>query len=549
MNPASRLLTIFLILLSALPLAAQWGGTLRFTMRVEPRTLHPWLAADEGSKMASYLIAGSLVNIHRVTQKIEPALATGWKWSEGGRAVTFELRRGVRFSDGTPLSVEDVAYSIRGVLDPALASPHASTLRVGGADPVVTVLSPSRVSVRFAAPPAGWERIFAELAILSAKSPLRERAGLGPFVAAERKPGVSIRFARNPHYWRTGPGGRAFPYFDAVDVAIQSNPEMEFKKFERGEIDLIARVDPATFERLKALRPAAARNLGASMDPEVLWFNLTGKAEPSYKNEWFASRAFRQAVSAAIRRQDLARIAFKTFATPADGPVSPANKAWVNTSVKRARFDLAAARRLLEKEGFRLASGNLVDRAGRRVEFSLVTNAGSATRMRMAALIQQDLKALGIEVRIATLDFPSLVERISRTFAYDACLLGQNNVDSDPNGVMNIWLSSAPNNPWHPAQAKPSRAWEAEIDRAMNAQASTADYGQRKKQFDRMQEIAHAEEPVIYLVYKNVLAAVGEGLINTQPAVLYPHVIWNIDELAAAPGRAPAASTQVLSQR
>lgn len=535
------------LLVAPLPLPAQWGGTLRFVTGAEPRTMHPWLASEEASQTATFLTSACLVRIHRVTQKVEPALATGWKWSDGGRTVTFDLRRGVRFSDGTPFSAADVAYTIRGVLDAALASPQASSMRVGGADPVVTVLSPTRVAVRFAAAPAGWERIFGGLAILSAQSPKREQAGLGPFVLAERKPGISLRFVRNPHYWRSGPGGRALPYFYEVEMAIQANREIEFKRFERAEIDFISRVTPDTFERLRALRPAAARNLGASMDPEILWFNLTGKAEPSYKNEWFASRAFRQAVSAAIRREDLARIAFKSLATAAEGPVSPANKAWVNTSIRRARFDLPAAKKLLEKDGFRMTgAARLVDRAGRPVEFSIVTNAGNAARMKMATLIQQDLKALGIEVRIATLDFPSLVERISRTFAYDACLLGQSNIDSDPNGVMNIWLSSAPNNPWHPLQAKPSSAWEAEIDRLMNAQAATADHGQRRKHFDRVQEIARSEEPVIYLVFKNVLAAIGERLANTEPAVLYPHVIWNIDELAAAPGKA-TARTQVSS--
>ena len=539
-----RCLAILLAL--ACEAAAQWGGTLRFAVQGEPKVTHPWLAADSASFTVANLGSAGLIRLHHVTQKVEPGLATSWKWSDGGRTVTFELRRGVRFSDGSAFTAEDVAASILKVVDPALASPHASPLRVGGAAPEAKAIGPYKVSIRFAAPPAGWERLFAGLAILPAGAPVGSDApaGLGPFVLASRQPGSGLVFTRNPHYWRTGPGGRALPYADRVELAVQTNREIELLRFERGEFDLIDKLDPDSFRRLAASRPAAAKNLGPSLDPEMLWFNQTGRAAPAYKSEWFGSRPFRQAVSMAIRRQDLVRIAWQGLATVAGGPVSPANKIWVNGSLGPARFDPAAARRLLEKDGFRLVGKRLMDRRGHPVEFSLITNAGNAARQRMATLIQQDLEALGIVVRLATLDMASLVERISRTFAYDACLLGQNNVDSDPNGLMNIWLSSAPNNPWHPLQAAPSSPWEAEIDRLMNAQAATADAGARRKHFARVQEIARAEEPVIYLVYKNVLSAVGERLANSQPALLYPHVSWNIDELAVS-----SATTQLSSLR
>ena len=527
------------------PAAAQWGGVIRFAVQTEPKVTHPWLAAEASSHAVTYLTSAGLIRIHRVTQKVEPWLATSWKWSDDGRTVTFELRRGVRFSDGSPFSAEDVRASLVGVLDPALASPHALVLQVGGKPPEITVVNAHKIAIRFAAPPAGWERLFGDLAMLPA-SGAAAAAGLGPFVLASRKTGVSVTLARNPHYWRNGPGGRALPYADGVEISIQANREIELQRFGRGELDFINKLDPDSFKRLSASHPSAARNLGPSLDPEILWFNQTGRAAPAFKDAWFRSRNFRQAVSLAIRREDLVRVAWQSLATASSGVVSPANKAWVNASIPPARFDLAAARKLLEKDGFRLAGARLLDRSGNPVEFSLITNAGNATRQRMGALIQQDLKALGIEVRLAALDFPSLVERISRTFAYDACLLGQNNVDSDPNGLMNIWLSSAPNNPWRPQQLKPSTEWEASIDRLMRAQASTADASARRRYFAQVQEIAHAEKPVIYLLYKNALAAVGARLGHAQPSLLYPHVYWNIDELVVGPGVGPA-KTQLSS--
>ncbi len=542
----TRLLPI--ILIAVVPARAQWGDTLRFAIGAEPKVVHPWMATDGPSQTIGYLTSAGLIRIHRITQKVEPALATSWEWSDGGRTITFELPQGVRFSDGSAFTANDVAASIRQVLDPAIASPHAAVLRVGGKAPVATVLGPFRVSIRFAAPPAGWERLFGDLAMLPAGGATVERPiGLGPFLVASRKAGSSIILTRNPYYWRLGPGGRALPYVDTVEVTVQANRQIELLRFTRGELDFINRLEPATLTRLAATHPKAARNLGPSLDPEIMWFNQTDRVAPGYKAVWFRSRRFRQAVSLAIRRADLARIAWESLATVADGPVSLANQAWVNSSLGPAKFDLEEARRQLVKDGFRLVNGRLVDREGHAVEFSLITNAGNAGRQRMGTLIQQDLKALGMEVRLAMLDFRSLVERISQTFAYDACLLGQSNVDPDPNGLMNIWLSSAPNNPWHPMQTAPSTPWEAEIDRLMQAQAATVDAAARRKFFARVQEIARAEEMVIYLVYRNLLSAVSERLNNAKPALLFPHVFWNVDELSVMPAAKPAKTAPELS--
>src|SRR6202007_3410544 len=98
--------------------------------------------------------------------------------------------------------------------------------------------------------------------------------------------------------------------------------------------------------------------------------------------------------------------------------------------------------RRLQADGFRFDGKTLFDRGGQRVEFSIVTNAGNKARERMATMIQQDMTKIGIQVNVVTLDFPSLIERITRTFDYDACLLGLVNTDLDPNSQMNVWLSS-----------------------------------------------------------------------------------------------------------
>jgi peptide/nickel transport system substrate-binding protein len=146
-------------------------------------------------------------------------------------------------------------------------------------------------------------------------------------------------------------------------------------------------------------------------------------------------------------------------------------------------------------------------------------------------MIQQDLAAIGIRLNVVTLDFMSLMERITRTFNYEACLLGLVNDELDPNAQMNIWLSSAENHQWNPQQKTPATAWEAEIDRLMRLQASTLDGKRRKQAVDRVQEIVWEQEPFIYLVNKNALSAVSPNVHHARPVALRPQTFWNIDEL------------------
>jgi peptide/nickel transport system substrate-binding protein len=183
---------------------------------------------------------------------------------------------------------------------------------------------------------------------------------------------------------------------------------------------------------------------------------------------------------------------------------------------------------------FRRLTRILRDRGGNRVEFSIVTNAGSKTRERMAAMIQEDLSKLGITVNIVTLDFPSLIEPMTRTLNYEACLLGLVNVDPDPSELMNVLLISASNHPWNPSQKTPETAWEAEIDRLMLAQAATADYRASKKSFDRVQEILREQAPVVYLLHPNALSAISKLLTGVKPTPFFPHTFWDAPHITVA---------------
>ena len=327
---------------------------------------------------------------------------------------------------------------------------------------------------------------------------------------------------------------RQLPYIQSVRVDIQSNRDNEMLKLVHGEIDFINSLDAEYYDKLMQQNPALVHDSGVSLDSEQMWFNQVPTSPlPDYKKAWFRSTAFRRAVSEAINREDLARIVFRGHAHAAYGPLSPANKFWFNTKLQLHPFDQKSAMARLTQDGFHMQDGVLKDRDGHAVEFSIITNAGNKYRERMAAMIQQDLSGIGIKLNVVTLDFPSLIERITRTFNYEACLLGLINNDLDPNSSqMNVWMSSGENHQWNPSQKTPATSWETEIDQLMHEQATNLDPRKRKAAFDRVQEIVWEQEPFIYLVNRNALSAISPNAKNVHPVVLRPQVYWNIDEIS-----------------
>ncbi len=495
--------------------------------------------ADDSSETIRYLTGGVLLRLNRDTQKLEPELATSWTVSKDGRQITFLLRPAIYFSDGTPFTAQDVKYTMDQLMSPELHSPTADSFRSGEGKVECTVIAPGKVVIHFPAPVAGLERLFDQVAIVSSQSPNKDTAALGPYYVSAYKPGSYVYLRKNPNYWKHDASGRQLPYIGAIKLEIQSNRDIEMLKFSRGEIHLINTMDADYFDRLSTSSPALVHDAGASLDSEQMWFNQVSTAPiPAYKLQWFASRNFRRAISAAINREDLCKVVYNGHARPAIGPVSPANKFWFNAHLQPVRFDRQAALQLLQQDGFQLSAGKLSDRDGHAVEFSIITNAGNRARERMATMIQQDLSALGITVNVVTLDFPSLIQRITQDFNYEAVLLGLVNVELDPNEQMNVWLSSSETHQWNPKQKTPATPWEAEIDRLMRAQASAMDDNTRKKAFDRVQEIVADQLPFIYLVNKNALTGVSPSLENAKPVVLRPQTYWNVEYLKLTVERA-----------
>ena len=517
------------------------GAGLAWSIGYDPATLDPAKVDDQASELIRYLTGGVLLRTNRHTQEIESSVAEAWTVSPDGHLVTFHLRRGIQFSDGSPLTSADVASSLRRVLAPATAAPVAEEF-LSPRDVSVDTPDASTVVVHLPKRLVEIGHIFDEIAIEPHDRLSEGRVTAGPYHVAEYRRGQYVLLERNVHYWKHDAAGASLPYIPSIRLDVLGSAEQEQARFVRGQYQLLNEPSPDYFNVLARTVPQAAHDLGPSLNTEQLWFNQASASPlPAYEKQWFASTPFRVAVSRAIHRADLARLAYAGHATPAYGFVSPANRSWYASELDAPHEDVGAAKALLARAGFRRVDAGshatLYDAGGHAVRFSILTNAGNAARLRMATLIQQDLQALGIEVTVVNLDFPALIERLMHTQDYEACLLGLGNVDPDPNSMMNVWLSSSPNHQWNPSEKSPATPWEASMDAAMRAQASASTPGDRARAVHQVQGIIAAEQPFIYLVYPNVLYAVSPALAGTDLSVLQPGTVWNIEMIHWTKGK------------
>jgi peptide/nickel transport system substrate-binding protein len=185
---------------------------------------------------------------------------------------------------------------------------------------------------------------------------------------------------------------------------------------------------------------------------------------------------------------------------------------------------------LLKAAAFSWRDGALIDPKGNAVGFSILVSASNRQRIKMAALIQEDLRELGIQASLATLEFRTMLDHVFNRSDYDAALMAVESGDADPNSEMNVWLSGGGMHVWN-LSGRPNSPWEEEIDRLMRLQMITLDPSARGSLYDRVQELVARHAPVICLVSPSVLVGASKRLRNFSPSILRPHALWNADSL------------------
>jgi len=499
-----------------------------------------------------------LVHINRQTQKTEPALAKSWTVSPDGKHYTMQLRRGITFSDGTAFTADDVLFSFQLYLDETLHSPQRDLLVVDGKPIAVRKVDTYTVEFSLAKPYAAAERLFDGLAIVPSRhlrkahqegrmaqlwgtgTPANEIVGLGAFRLKEYLPGQRMVLERNPNYWKVDAKGNQLPYLSEITFLFVPNEDAQVIRFETGDTQILERAGSDNFaalERNAARHGQCLYDLGSGLEYVFMFFNLNHvdsakSPEIARKQRWFQDVRFRRALSLAVDRKGMVRLAYNGKATPIWSHVTPGNKLWVNTAIPHPDRSLAEARKLLAGAGFTWnKTGGLVDVGGGPISFTLLVSSSNAQRAKLATIVQDDLRQLGVEVQVVPLEFRTLVDRVLNTKEYEAVIMNLVSGDADPTPEMNVWLSGGETHLWNLGETKPETAWEAELDQLMQAQMMTINYDARRKLYDRVQQITAEQLPFIFLVSPNILLGATSTIGNFKPALLEPYALWNSEQL------------------
>ena len=475
-----------------------------------------------------------------------------------GATMSSNCGAGCCFSDGHPMDADDVLFTFRVYLDEAVHSPQRDLLIVGGQPIGVEKIDSTHVRFRLAQPYAAAERIFDSVDILprhllekawhdgklgeawTLNTPPDQIAGLGPFRLKEYVPGEKIVLERNKYYWKVDQQGNRLPYLDQIEFRFVPAEDAQVARFIAGEADILNRVGARNFELLRnetRTKGEQLEDVGPGLEYNFLFFNLgpvdaARFPEIASRQAWFRDAKFRRAISAVVDREAIVRLVYGGRASALWGHVTPANRAWLNAALPKPARSVERARRLLQDAGFHWTGDDvLTDASGKPVRFSILVSASSPERGQMATIVQDDLKKLGIQTQVVSLEFRALVDRVLNSRQYEACILGLVSGDADPNPEMNVWLSSGGSHLWNPSQKQPMTPWEAEIDRLMRQQMTTLDHAQRKRLYDRVQQIAAENLPLICLASPDILVAARKNLGNFQPAVVDHYTLWNAEQL------------------
>ncbi len=528
------------------------GGELRYALSGEPDTFNYLAASDSRSKLMASLTTGTLLEFDSVAQKVVGGVADDFRLEDGGASVRMQLRDGLVFSDGTPVSTSDVAFTFEKIFDPSSHNVLKDSLMVAGERLCVEIVDDHEIVVHAARPYAAIEYLLSTIPVLphgrlesNAGRPIEEAwnlstppsamAGLGPFTISRHDPGVATTFERNSYYWKIDVSGVQLPYLDRIVLEYVSDRSAQVLRLASGNLDLSDRLRPEDFMLLQKRDDLIVENLGPSNSLSFLWFNLNQPEGTKRSREygWFSNTAFRRAVDAAVNREAIARTVYAGLASPANNFVSPANQNWHVRLANRPGHDLDTAKALLGSAGFSWRQDAeepaLLDPEGVPVEFDLLTRSDDVSG-KTAAVVQQDLAALGIRVHIRQEEFRSVISRVMRSRDYAAALMDLD-FPLEPLDMKNFLLSSGDLHVWKPPGGGSPTSWETRIDGIMGDLGTTLDRKERFALFEEVQRIMASESPLIPLVNPDVLIGRVRTVRGLEVAKVFPYAwarIWQV---------------------
>jgi len=531
------------------------GGRLVIATYGDPKTFNPITANEQTSEEIYRHLFGFLIYFDYATQKVSPGLAASWTNSPDGLTWTFYLRKGLRWSDGEPITADDVVFTWKALYDPDVLNPTRDLFTINGKTFTVTkiddltvqivtpeVYAPMLVNLGttvYILPEHILGKALANKTFSSAYGinwKPSDIVGSGPFRLKDYKPAESLLLERNPYFYEVDKKGQRMPYFDNIIYTVVPDMNALSLRFLSGEADIDDFIEPYEYDHFKQESAKGEFDLlepGIGLETGFIWFNENTNTD-SKTAKPFVDPKFRQAVSYAIDRDAIIRSVYSGRAVPNYGFITPGNKDWYNPNIQKSSYDLDKARALLKEIGIedRAGDGTLTDADGNKIEIVLNTNVGNGAREKTAVLIASDLEKLGIHIIPQPIEFNTLVQKIEITFDYECCLLSLGGGATDPSSSLNVLKSSGFTHQWFPRQTAPSTDWEARIDYLMDAQMKTLDTNERKKDFDEVQAILSEQVPMIFTVTPYFYAAAKSNIGNIRATSLSSYrASWNIEEL------------------
>lgn len=522
----------------------------------EPTSFNPMVIEDAASSEISGLMLSGLTTIDPVTQEVVPALAKSWEISPDRKVYTFHLRKGLRWSDGKPLTADDIIFSFDAIMsstpDPKTGEPfprfpnrYIQQFTIDGKP--LRYEKVDETTIRFITPElyAPFLNDVGSINILpkhqldpyfqdgtllkkwtveTALNHTSELLSCGPFQLLSYRPGDRLILKPNPHYWRSDQRGQRLPYIDLYVVKFVKDVNAELVNFSTGltESSNVSASDVGWVKRGEGTYGYTIHDRGPSSNISFIWFNqkpgTDDKGKPyvePHKLKWFQDRRFRQALSYGFDRQGIIEGVYFGRAQPLHSIISSANLKWHNPNTRQFNFNRPIALALLKEAGFLKKEDQLLyDAAGHVVEFEILMPQGSATTPQIISSFKEDMRELGIQIKISPIDFGTLIAKTSQTFDYEASIMGFTG-GGDPSGGKVIYLSSGRMHLWNPNQKTPATPWEKRVDELMALQEKEFDPVKRKLVIDEMQNIFAEERPLLFLVTPNTYLGLKNKWKNT----------------------------------
>lgn len=478
--------------------------------------LFPILSSDSTSHGIASLIYNGLVKYDK-DLKVVGDLAESWEISKGGLVITFHLRKGVRWHDGRPFTSADVLYTYRVTIDPKTPTAYSGDfLKVRKAETPGPYTFRVTYDKPFAPALMSWSAAVMPRHLLEGKditrSPLaRHPVGTGPYMFREWVTGQKIVLISNPGYWE----GR--PYIDGYIMRIIPDMATMFLELRAGGVDRMD-LTPLQYTR-QTENPLFRKNFEKyrylSFSYTYLGYNL--------KNPLFADKRVRQAISHAMNKEEIIQGVLLGLGKESTGPFKPGTWAY-NPNVKRYPYDPVKARELLAQAGWKDSNGDgILKKDGKPFAFEIITNQGNEVRKKSAEIIQRRLADIGIQVKIRVIEWAAFVKEFINKRKFDATILGWT-IPLDPD-LYDVWHSSKTG----PDELNFISFRNTEVDDLLEKGRSTFDVKERKRCYDRIQEILAEEQPYTFLYCPDALPIISARFRGIQPAPIgigYNFIKW-----------------------